>query len=86
MTTDLGPVARADDLDQAVDLAALAAAVRDVIGGPSRVLLETVVVEVAQHLLQRFPALQAVQVRVAVPTPAGLAAAEEAIDLTLTRT
>jgi 7,8-dihydroneopterin aldolase/epimerase/oxygenase len=83
--TDLGPAARADDLQQAVDLAGLAAAVRDVIGGPSRVLLETVVVEVAQHLLQRFAALQQVQVRVSVANPAGLGAAEEAIDLTLAR-
>jgi dihydroneopterin aldolase len=85
VTTDLGPVARADDLERAVDLAGLAATVRDVVGGPARVLLETVVVEIAQLLLQRFAALQAVHVRISVPHPAGLDAAEEAIDLTLTR-
>jgi dihydroneopterin aldolase len=83
--TDLGPAARADDLAQAVDLAGLAAGVREVIGGPSRVLLETVVVEVAQVLLQRFAALQEVHVRISVAHPGGLDAAEEAIDLRLSR-
>jgi 7,8-dihydroneopterin aldolase/epimerase/oxygenase len=85
VTADLGPAARADDLEHAVDLAGLAATVREVVGGPSRVLLETVVVDIAQRLLQRFAALHAVQVRISVPNPAGLDAAEEAIDLSLSR-
>jgi dihydroneopterin aldolase len=83
--TDLGPAARSDDLADAVDLAALAAAVRDVVGGPSRALLETVVVDVASVLLERFSELREVTVRVSVPRPPGLDAAEEAIELTLGR-
>lgn len=83
--TDLGPAAQSDDLANAVDLAGLASAVRDVVGGPSRVLLETVVVDVASILLERFPAVQEVTVRVSMPHPPGLDAAEEAIELTLDR-
>ena len=83
--TDLAPAARADDLSSAVDLAALAATVREVVGGPSRVLLETVVLAIAQALLARFPALEEVRVRVTVAEPAGLDAAEEAIEITLAR-
>jgi dihydroneopterin aldolase len=83
--TDLGPVARSDDLASAVDLAALAATVREIVGGPARVLLETVVVETARALLERFAALDEVRVRLSVAEPAGLEAAEEATEVVLTR-
>ena len=82
---DLEPAARTDDLSSAVDLAALAATVREVVGGPSRVLLETLVVTIARALLERFGALAEVRVRVTVAEPAGLDAAEEAIEVTLAR-
>ena len=82
---DLEPAARSDDLSIAVDLAALAATVREVVGGPSRVLLETVVITIARTLLGRFSALEEVSVRITVPEPAGLDAAEEAIEVTLAR-
>ncbi len=74
-----------DDLSSAVDLAALAATVREVVGGPSRVLLETVVVAIARALLAQFAALEEVRVRVSVAEPAGLDAAEEAIEVTIVR-
>ena len=83
--TDIEPAARTDDLLNAVDLAGLAATVRDVVGGPSHVLLETVVIAIARALLEGFPALAEVRVRVRVPEPAGLDAAEEAIEVTLSR-
>ena len=83
--TDLAPAAGADDLASAVDLAALAATVREVVGGTSRVLLETVVVAIARTLLARFAALDEVRVRVTVAEPSGLNAAAEAIDVTLSR-
>jgi 7,8-dihydroneopterin aldolase/epimerase/oxygenase len=84
--TDLAPIADADDLETAVDLSALAATVRAVIGGPSRFLLETLVVDVARAVLQRFATLEEVHVRISLPQPPGLDAAEEAVDLTLSRT
>jgi 7,8-dihydroneopterin aldolase/epimerase/oxygenase len=83
--TDLEPAARDDDLSSTVDLAALAATVREIVGGPSRVLLETVVIAIARALLGRFPSLYEVRVHVRVPEPAGLDAAEEAIEVTLSR-
>ncbi|MGI9147054.1 MAG: dihydroneopterin aldolase [Chloroflexota bacterium] len=83
--TDLEPAASNDDLSRAVDLAALAATVREVVGGQSRVLLETVVVAIARALLARFAALEEVRVRLSVPQPAGLEAAEEAIEVLLVR-
>lgn len=83
---DLAPAALSDDLSLAVDLAALAATVREVVGGPARALLETVVVNLAHTLLERFAALEEVRVRIRVPEPAGLDAAEEAIEVTLART
>jgi len=83
--TDLEPAARSDDLSSAVDLAALAAAVRQVVGGPACVLLDTVAVRTAKALLEGFAALDEVRVRVRVTQPAGLDAAEEAIEVTLVR-
>jgi len=83
---DLEPAARSDDLSSAVDLAALAAAVREVVGGPSRALLETVVVHIARTLVERFSALEEVRVRIRLAEPAGLDAAEEATEVTLART
>jgi dihydroneopterin aldolase len=83
--TDLEPAARADDLSSAVDLAALAATVREVVGGAARVLLETVVIDIARSLLSRFPELDEVSVQISVPEPAGLDAAEESIEVTMTQ-
>jgi 7,8-dihydroneopterin aldolase/epimerase/oxygenase len=83
--TDLESAARSDDLANAVDLAALAATVREVVGGPSCVLLETVVVGIARAVMERFGELGEVRVRISVTEPAGLDAAEEAIEVTLAR-
>ncbi|MDQ6673560.1 MAG: dihydroneopterin aldolase [Chloroflexota bacterium] len=83
--TDLDAAARSDDLSNAVDLAALADTVRAVVGGESRVLLETLVVRIAQALVDRFSVLEEVQVVVRVPEPAGLDAAEEVVEVTLAR-
>jgi dihydroneopterin aldolase len=83
--TDLAPAAHSDDLASALDLAALAATVREAVGGRSCVLLETVVVRVAEAVLERFGEVEQVGVRVSVAEPPGLDAAEEAIEVTLTR-
>jgi dihydroneopterin aldolase len=82
---DLEPAARSDDLAGAVDLAELAATVREVVGGESRVLLETVAVAIAHAVLGRFPALEEVRVRMRVSEPPGLDAAEELVEVTLGR-
>jgi 7,8-dihydroneopterin aldolase/epimerase/oxygenase len=83
--TDIGQAAASDDLNDALDLAGLAETVREVIGGPSRKLLETLGMQSAQALLRRFPQAEEVRLRVRKPDPPGIDAAEEAVSVELTR-
>lgn len=82
---DLGPVARSDAYADVVDLADLATTVRQIVSGPPRLLLETVAVHAARLVLERYPRVSRVWLRLAKPEPAGLDAAEEAIEVTLDR-
>lgn len=82
---DVHAAAESDRLEDALDIAALVAAVREVVGGPPRVLLERVALDVARAILQRFPEAETVRVRLAKPDPPGLDAAEEAVELRLGR-
>lgn len=82
---DLRPAADADDLQATVDLAALAATAREIVAGPSRAILETVTLEIVRAILERFPPVAAVRVRLAKLDPPGLEATEEAIEITLDR-
>lgn len=82
---DLLRATESDALADAVDFAALAAAVREIVGGPPRALLETVAADVARTILARFPPVAVVRLRLAKPDPPGLGAAEEAVELTLRR-
>lgn len=77
--------AEADVLSATIDFAALAATVRAIIGGPPRVLLETVALEAARAVLHQFGAAEEVRVRVAKAEPPGLDAAEEAVKIALVR-
>ena len=83
---DLRAAVATDQLTATLDFAALAATVRAVVAGPSRTLLERLAFEVAQALLQHFPEVTVVRVRVAKPEPPGLDAREEAVELELGRT
>jgi dihydroneopterin aldolase len=82
---DLGPAVTQDALDATLDLAALAATAREIVGGPSRTLLERVSVDVARAILDRFGGAREVRIRVAKPEPEGLGAALEAAAISLTR-
>ncbi len=82
---DVWQAATRDDLSASVDFAALAATVREVVGGPPRAILETVTLEVAQTILQRFERVQEISVTLRKQEPAGLEADEEAVEVTLTR-
>ena len=82
---DLAPVARSDDYADTVDIAHLAATVREVVSGPARLLLETLAVQIARLILDRYPRALQVQLRLAKPEPPGLDAAQEAVELTLDR-
>jgi len=83
--TDISVAARTDSLDAALDIAALAAAVREVVGGPPRALLERMALDIVRRLLERFSAIEQARVRVRKPEPPGLDADEEAVALSLIR-
>jgi len=82
---DLGPPARSDDMADAVDIAEMATIVRDLAAERPRVLLESLVVDCARALLERLPAIESIEVRIARPDPPGLNAAEEIVEVTLSR-
>jgi dihydroneopterin aldolase len=56
-----------DDLDDTVDYRKLAALVREVFAGPERLLLEGLAGAVADGVMERFPAVEAVRVRIRKP-------------------
>jgi 7,8-dihydroneopterin aldolase/epimerase/oxygenase len=82
---DLAPAARSDALADAVDIAALADTIREIAAARPRALLETLGVDLGHALLQRFTALDAIELRIGRADPPGLDAAEEAVELTLER-
>jgi len=59
--------------------------VREIISGPPRLLLETVAVDVARLVLQRYPSVTRVCLRLAKPDPDDLDAAEEVVKVALDR-
>ena len=83
--TDIGKAAQSDDLSDALDLAGLAETVREVIGGPSRALLESLAVSAATAVLQRFAQALEVRLRVRKPDPPGIEAAEESVAVEVSR-
>ena len=82
---DLSAVAESDAYADTVDLADLAATVRQAVAIPPRLLLETAAVHAARAVLQHYPMLDQVELRLAKPEPPGLEAAEEAVSVRLTR-
>jgi dihydroneopterin aldolase len=65
----LAPAGRADDLNLTVDYRAVEAAVRSVMSGPPRGLVEALAEGVAATLLEKFPPVHAVEVEVLKPHP-----------------
>lgn len=79
---DLAPAGRADDVSLTVDYAAAARRVLEVGTGPSVQLVETLAHRMAEALLELFPMLAAVELRVAKlmpPVPEPFAAAAVSI-------
>jgi 7,8-dihydroneopterin aldolase/epimerase/oxygenase len=56
-----------DDIDDTVDYRHVAGLVREVFAGPERLLLENLAGGIVDGVLERFPAAQAVRVRVRKP-------------------
>ena len=78
-------MSQSDSYADVVDLADLATAVREIVGGPPRLLLETVAVDVARLVLDRYPSVSRVTLRLAKPEPPGLDTAEEVVEVALDR-
>jgi dihydroneopterin aldolase len=82
---DLAAVAESDAYADVVDLADLAASVRQAVAAEPRRVLETIAVHAARGVLARYPLVGEVQLRVIKPEPAGLDAAEESVEVRLSR-
>ena len=59
--------ATSDDIDETVDYRHLAALVREVFAGPERLLLEALATATADGVIERFPLVKSVRVRVRKP-------------------
>src|SRR6266542_5021892 len=66
---DLRPAALADSVERTVDYAEVAKLVVEIGGGPSVHLVETLAERLASRILERFPAVDAVEVRAAKLAP-----------------
>lgn len=85
LSVDIADAVTEDHLAAALDIAEVASCVRHEVAGRPRALLERMTFDVARALLQRFDRVTEVRVRIEKPEPAGLEAAAEAIELTVSR-
>ena len=83
--TDLHDAVAEDDLAAAIDIAAIAATVREEMSRCPRALVERMAGDVAAAILARFDAAEEVRARVEKQEPDGLDAAAESVELTLAR-
>jgi dihydroneopterin aldolase len=85
VSVDIADAVARDELAAALDIAELATCVRDEVARRPRVLLERVAVDVARAVIERFERVDAVGVKIEKPEPAGLDAAAEAVEITISR-
>src|SRR6267142_1474521 len=85
LSVDIADAVAKDDLAAALDISDVAACVREEIARRPRALVERIAADVARALLDRFDRVAEVTVKVEKPEPAGLDAAAEAVELTITR-
>lgn len=82
---DLRAAVETDDLAAAIDIAALAQAVRTEMARQPRALVERMAGDVAASLLEQFPSAHEVRARVEKQHPDGLGADAESVEITLRR-
>ena len=82
---DLRDAVADDDLASAIDIAAIAATVREEMSCRPRALVERMAGDVAAAILSRFDAAEEVRARVEKQEPEGLDAEAESVELTLSR-
>jgi dihydroneopterin aldolase len=67
LVLDLGPAGRTDDLARTVDYGRVYDAVRRIVEGPSRDLIEAIAESIAQEVLEEHGAVREITVRVRKP-------------------
>jgi dihydroneopterin aldolase len=82
---DLSAVVESDAYADVVDLTDLASSLRQAVAAQPRRLLETIAVHAARAVLARYAAVYDVRLRITKPEPAGLDAAEESVEVRLSR-
>lgn len=83
---DVWHAATTDELSQTVDYAAAAKIVAEVIGGPHRILIETLCAEIARRLVQTFPGIRSGEVVVHKPeAPVGMPFEDVGVRLAFSR-
>jgi dihydroneopterin aldolase len=85
LSVDIAEAVIRDELAAALDIAEVAAVVREEIARLPRTLLERMTSDVARALLQRFDRVTEVRVKVEKREPEGLDALSEAVELTISR-
>ena len=85
ITADVERAVAKDDLTEAIDISAIAEAVRTSVAERPRTLVERIAGDVARALLARFPRASETRVRVTKPHPAGLGADAESVEIALRR-
>ena len=81
LTADLEPAVTSDDVRHAVDISAIAAAVRASVAERPRALVERIAADCANALLTEFATASEVRVKVTKPRPDGLDAESEAVEI-----
>ena len=85
LSVDIAEAIIRDELAAALDIAEVAAVVREEVARLPRTLLERMTSDVARALLQRFDRVTEVRVKVEKREPEGLDALSEAVELTISR-
>jgi dihydroneopterin aldolase len=67
LSLDLRPAGESDDLTRTVNYSHVYRAVREIVEGPSHLLIEAVAEAIASELLGRFASLESVTIRVKKP-------------------
>ncbi len=65
---DLSKAGKSDEISDTVDYAAVMEEIKKIVGGKPRKLIETVAEEIAETLLQNFPLLENVKVKIRKPS------------------
>ena len=85
ITADVERAIARDDLAEAIDISAIADAVRASVAERPRPLVERIAGDVGRALLARFPRVVETRVKVTKPNPAGLGADAESVEISLRR-